>query len=46
MVGDSAVGKTCIVQRYVKQEFNDNYAPTVFDAFKANLNMNNESIDF
>mmetsp|Transcript_8481 Transcript_8481/g.25521 ORF Transcript_8481/g.25521 Transcript_8481/m.25521 type:complete len:224 (+) Transcript_8481:287-958(+) len=31
LLGDGAVGKTCLLTRYAKGEFNDSYIPTTFD---------------
>ena len=33
LLGESAVGKTCLVERYTKSEFHDNFAPTLGGTF-------------
>ena len=39
MVGDGAVGKTCMVTSYIDDKFPTDYVPTVFDAYKGNLTV-------
>ena len=31
IIGDSSVGKTCLLQRYTQNSFNPQYVPTVFE---------------
>ena len=37
LVGDGAVGKSCLLRTYVTGEFPPLYIPTVFDILKANI---------
>ena len=40
VVGDGTVGKTCILERYSKDEFPKGYVPTIFDNFNLQLMVN------
>ena len=44
LVGDGAVGKTCVCSSYIKQEqiTKDSYIPTVFDVHKATATYKDE----
>ncbi|OHT04309.1 Cdc42 like protein [Tritrichomonas foetus] len=41
IVGDGAVGKTCLLVVYAKGEFPTDYVPTVFENYKAKVKINN-----
>ncbi|TPP67829.1 Small GTPase Rac protein 43 [Fasciola gigantica] len=45
VVGDSAVGKTCLIESYVKHPFPETYIPTVFEKYTGSLIINGESVD-
>jgi small GTP-binding protein len=44
VVGDGAVGKTCLLWAYSKQEIPPDYVPTVFDNYVVKLQVNNEEV--
>jgi len=44
VVGDGAVGKTCLLWAYSKQEIPPDYVPTVFDNYVVKLQVNSEEV--
>ena len=42
LVGDSAVGKSCLLQAYTTGTFNENYRPTLFDNYRASVTLAGE----
>ena len=44
VVGDGAVGKTCMIICYIKDEFPTGYTPTVFDAHKGNMDFDGREV--
>jgi small GTP-binding protein len=45
VVGDGAVGKTCLLWSYSKQEIPPDYVPTVFDNYVVKLQVNDKEVN-
>lgn len=46
VVGDGAVGKTCLLMRYANNVFPEDYIPTVFDNYRCEVNAGGQTVDF
>mmetsp|Transcript_8789 Transcript_8789/g.13028 ORF Transcript_8789/g.13028 Transcript_8789/m.13028 type:complete len:198 (-) Transcript_8789:72-665(-) len=44
VVGDGAVGKTCLLYVYANKKFPTDYVPTIFDNYTASVTVNERSI--
>ena len=42
IVGDGAVGKTCLAETFVKKKFPEEYVPTVFQNFAETITVDDE----
>ena len=45
LVGDTAVGKSCLITNYLHNTFTDNYEPTVLDVYKGTKGINKEQVE-
>ena len=45
VVGDGAVGKTCLLWAYAKNEIPPDYVPTVFDNYVVKLQVNGQDVN-
>ena len=45
MVGDTAVGKSCLIENYLHNAFSDDYEPTVLDPYRGPKNINKEMVE-
>lgn len=44
VIGDGAVGKTCLIESYVEHPFPTTYVPTVFQKYTGSLMINGEDV--
>ena len=45
LVGDTAVGKSCLIRYYLENIFSDDYEPTVLDVYRGVKNVSKKQID-
>ena len=39
LVGDTGVGKSCLIRNYLENSFSENYEPTVLDIYRGTKNV-------
>ena len=45
LVGDTSVGKSCLITNFLKNTFTDDYEPTVLDVFRGTKNVDGKQVD-
>ena len=45
LVGDTAVGKSCLIVNYLRNEFSEEYEPTVLDIYRGTKNVDGKQIE-
>ena len=45
LVGDTAVGKSCLIRNYLENSFSDDYEPTVLDIYRGVKNVKKTQIE-
>ena len=45
LVGDTAVGKSCLIVNYLRNEFSEEYEPTVLDVYRGTKNVDQNQIE-
>ena len=45
LCGDTAVGKTCLIENYLHNAFSDDYEPTVLDVYRGPKNIDKEMVE-
>ena len=45
LVGDTSVGKSCLITNYLRNTFTDDYEPTVLDVFRGTKNVGGNQVE-
>ena len=45
LVGDTSVGKSCLITNYLNNTFNSDYEPTVLDVYRGTKNINRKQME-
>ena len=45
LVGNTSVGKSCLIHNYLHNEFSEDYEPTVLDVYRGTKNVNNKQVE-
>ena len=45
LVGDTSVGKSCLIRNYLENSFSEDYEPTVLDIFRGTKNVKKKQIE-
>ena len=45
LVGDTSVGKSCLIRNYLENSFSEDYEPTVLDIYKGIKNVSHKQIE-
>ena len=45
LVGDTAVGKSCLIVNFLKNSFTEDYEPTVLDVYRGTKNIAKKSVE-
>ena len=44
LVGDTSVGKSCLIRNYIHNKFSDEFEPTVLQVYEGTKNVQNKEI--
>ena len=45
LVGDSGVGRSCLITNYLHNTFTENYEPTVLEVYQGTKSINKQQVD-
>ena len=45
LVGDTSVGKSCLIRNYLENSFSEDYEPTVLDIYRGTKNVKKRQIE-